>query len=273
MKTINQNMGKRRKRKVYGVVCCATILSACLSAGCAGKDSSANGPSAAPSGQAVQESEPQQVAEAAVQERAGQETEAQTQKPSENAVSEQPQQEQPKQEPQTQEQPTQQPQQQPSSADNAQGAGTQTDIGLEQAKTAALAHAGLEAADVTFIKEEQDYDDGRLEYEVEFVTAETKYEYEINANDGSILKSSREPIVQKSGAAQTQNGITQEEAKKAALDYAGLSEEQVAFSKVELDHDDGITEYEIEFYVDKKEYSFSINAATGEILEVEIDLD
>ena len=42
---------------------------------------------------------------------------------------------------------------------------------------------------------------------------------------------------------------------------------------MELEKDDGVAEYEIEFYADKKEYSFSIDAASGKILETEIDMD
>ena len=47
---------------------------------------------------------------------------------------------------------------------NGQAAVTQADsgdIGLESAKLAALQNAGLEANDVTFVKEKMDYDDGR----------------------------------------------------------------------------------------------------------------
>ena len=43
-------------------------------------------------------------------------------------------------------------------------------ITLEQAKETALKHAGLKADAVTFVKAEQDYENGKLVYEVEFVT-------------------------------------------------------------------------------------------------------
>lgn len=66
------------------------------------------------------------------------------------------------------------------------GSVNQPKIGVEEAKEAALKHAGLTAAEVTFIKEELDYDDGRTEYDIEFVTSTTKYEYEISADDGAV---------------------------------------------------------------------------------------
>ncbi|MCM1155126.1 MAG: PepSY domain-containing protein [Roseburia sp.] len=145
-------------------------------------------------------------------------------------------------------------------------------ITLEEAKSVALDNAWLVAADVTFLKEKLDYDDGVAEYEIEFVTDTTKYEYEINAKDGSVLSMSKEEI-DRTNVIQVQDGITIEEAKQIALDHAGFSAGEVKFSKAETDFDDGIVEYEIEFYVGQKEYSYTIDAAAGTILETEIDVD
>ena len=132
-----------------------------------------------------------------------------------------------------------------------QNNGGQTDMGLEQAKSVALAHAGIEASAVTFTKGKLDYEDGRQEYEIEFVTADTKYEYEIKADDGAVLKASAEPVEKISGNGQMQGGITLEEAKAAALAYVGVEEGTSSFTKLELDYDDGTAVYEIEFYEDK----------------------
>ncbi|MDE7019203.1 MAG: PepSY domain-containing protein, partial [Lachnospiraceae bacterium] len=160
----------------------------------------------------------------------------------------------------------------PDTPQDSQG-GAQSDIGIEQAKEAALVHAGLEAASVTFTKEKLDHDDGIARYEIEFVTDTTKYEYEINASDAAVMEASLEPIEQISATAEQQDIITLEEAKAAALDYAGMSAEQVRFTKIEQDYDDGMTEYEIEFYTNGKEYSFAIDAVTGSVLEMEIEMD
>lgn len=62
-----------------------------------------------------------------------------------------------------------------------------TGITEAEAMAIALAHAGLTEADVTGLRVESDYDDGRLEYKVEFRVGNTEYEYEILAADGSIL--------------------------------------------------------------------------------------
>ncbi|MCM1145174.1 MAG: PepSY domain-containing protein [Blautia sp.] len=147
----------------------------------------------------------------------------------------------------------------------------QTDIGVEQAKSAALSHAGLEASDVTFTKEKLDYDDGRAEYEIEFVTADQKYEYEIQADDGTILNASAEAIERRISNMGTQGSVTLEEAKEIALEHAGLDASQVSYTKLEQDVEDGHTEYEIEFYADGKEYEYTIHGETGKILEAETE--
>ena len=62
---------------------------------------------------------------------------------------------------------------------------------LEAAKQTALAHAGLTASQVQFVKAQTDRDDGRLFYEIEFVVKSgnvwKEYDYEIDASTGRIL--------------------------------------------------------------------------------------
>lgn len=72
---------------------------------------------------------------------------------------------------------------------------------------------------------------------------------------------------------QQNNYITLDQAKKTALDHAGLSENEVKFSSAKLENDDGIYEYEIEFYKEPVEYEYEIDAVTGEIINSEADYD
>lgn len=65
---------------------------------------------------------------------------------------------------------------------------SQAQITLEEAKSAALASAGLDASQVTYTKEKLDYEDGIAVYEIEFYTASQEYEYTILASDGAILE-------------------------------------------------------------------------------------
>lgn len=72
--------------------------------------------------------------------------------------------------------------------DNGAGQTKDAYIGADLAKQIALDHAQLNEGDVRFIKAELDYDDGRMEYEVEFYLGRTEYDYTIDAGSGDILK-------------------------------------------------------------------------------------
>ena len=67
--------------------------------------------------------------------------------------------------------------------------------------------------------------------------------------------------------------ITSDEAISKALEDAGLKKDEVKFLRSELDRDDGILKYEVEFTKDGIEYEYDINADTGEILWVDKDAD
>ena len=65
--------------------------------------------------------------------------------------------------------------------------------------------------------------------------------------------------------------ITKEDAMKIVLDYAGLKEEEVTFTKLKLDLDDGRQVYEIGFICNGIEYEFDVDVRTGRILETDMD--
>lgn len=147
----------------------------------------------------------------------------------------------------------------------------QGNAGLEQAKSAALTNAGLEASQVTFTKAELDCDDGRDVYDIEFVTSVMKYEYEIKGDDYSVLEMSKEPIEQIGENPQGTDLITLEEAKAIALSYVEISEEEISYTKLELEYEGGTAEYEMEFYAGGKEYSLTIDAVSGVVSEMEME--
>ena len=60
-------------------------------------------------------------------------------------------------------------------------------IGESKAKEIALQHAGIGASQVSWIIVQQDYEHGRMEYEVEFYAGNQEYDYEIDASSGKIL--------------------------------------------------------------------------------------
>jgi len=62
-----------------------------------------------------------------------------------------------------------------------------------------------------------------------------------------------------------------EEAKRIALEKAGLSENDVRFDRTELDNENGIWVYEVEFETVTTEYDAEIRADNGEVIKWEID--
>ena len=166
--------------------------------------------------------------------------------------------------------------------DTAQPNTNQTagEITVEEARTIALNHAGVKAADATFIQAKRDYDNDRSVYEIEFVVASgngyLEYDYDIATADGSIVSFDYDiegyaaPVTAQPAATQAKGSITVEEAKTIALEHAGLTADAVTFVKAKQDYDDGRLVYEIEFVTTSGngylEYDYEIDAATGSIL-------
>ena len=69
---------------------------------------------------------------------------------------------------------------------------TDTAVSLEQAQQLALQKAGLNDSEVIWKKLEQDEDDGRIVYELEFISGRTEYDCEIDAATGNFLKFEQE---------------------------------------------------------------------------------
>ena len=156
-------------------------------------------------------------------------------------------------------------------------------IGADKAKSIALADAGVNAADAVFLKAKLDRDDGRVEYEVEFYSGSTEYDYDIDALTGSIISRDWElddyylggahnsgTNTGSTGSSANPDVITAEEAKAIAKAKAPSTATVV---KCELDKDDGRWVYELELRDGRTEYECDINAVTGVILDWEVDHD
>ncbi|MDO5095240.1 MAG: PepSY domain-containing protein [Peptostreptococcaceae bacterium] len=148
-------------------------------------------------------------------------------------------------------------------------------ISASRAKKIALRDAGLKEKDVTFVKVQLEYEDGRQEYDVEFYRGNVEYDYEIDARSGRILEKDQDienfTIPQK--PAKPAKLISASKAKKIALRHAGLRERDVTFVKVQLDYDNGIQVYDVEFYHGNYEYDYEIDARSGRILDVDWDIE
>ena len=114
----------------------------------------------------------------------------------------------------------------------------------------------------------RDYDDGRLEYELEFHTDSAAYEVTVDAATGRVLDYEKENL--RGGST---SDIGTQAAKSAALRNAGLSESQVRELQVEWDNETGRAVYEVEFKSGGMEYEYVIDAATGAGLDHETERD
>ena len=150
---------------------------------------------------------------------------------------------------------------------------------LDNAKAAALKDAGLSESDVTFKKTELDNSHGTQVYDIEFYTSDTKYDYEIDASNGTVLEKNIEQFQSRTNPTDStinnssNDYIGVDRAKEIALNHAQLSESDVQFAKAKLENDDGEVEYEIEFYSGRTEYDYTIDAVSGNIIEYDVDYD
>ena len=145
-------------------------------------------------------------------------------------------------------------------------------IGMDAAKQAALAHAGLSATDVTFLEAEYDYDDGRMVYEVDFRSAGKEYEYEVDAQTGAIIKYESDGSHGSGGAVTALSGdyIGEDAARSAALTHAGVKESDTQYCNVWLEYDDGRPEcYEVEFMAGSTRYEYEIALNSATVLKFE----
>ena len=117
---------------------------------------------------------------------------------------------------------------------------------------------------VLWDNQEFDRDDKR--YELEFYVNGVEFEFDIHSVTGEILDFE--------GAELTPStSLSKEQAIQLALTHAGVTKDNVQFDDVELESDDGIQYWEIEFDSGNYEYEYDIHAKTGDILNHEVEKD
>ena len=102
-------------------------------------------------------------------------------------------------------------------------------------------------------------------YRLVFADVKTQWTYRIDAVFGIVLeKKQKETATTESDTA---DFISLEEAKKIALKDAGLDEstQKIVFTKEELNRNSGKPCYILEFYTAKKQYSYKVDAVSGDI--------
>lgn len=152
-------------------------------------------------------------------------------------------------------------------------------IGEQAAQDAALAHAGVSAQNVSFVRTKLDWDNGRWQYEVEFYDQGTEYDYSIDAVTGEVLgyDYDAEYYTANNNAVATQTApgaqISAEDAKAIALAHAGVSAQDAQRMEMGFDNEYGRSVYEFEWHVGWTEYSCDVDANTGEVVGYSSEYD
>lgn len=134
-------------------------------------------------------------------------------------------------------------------------------------RAVAYEHAGVKEADVYDVEEEWKTLPDKTLYKLDFDADGVDYEYGINGHTGTIVYSTFEGEPEEPSAER----ITEDEAKRIALEHAGLTEAAVKGLHAQLDREDN--DYEVEFHAKGLEYDYEIDATTGDILKAEQDRD
>lgn len=181
-------------------------------------------------------------------------------------------------------------------------------IGAETAKQTALEAASLTADEVSFISTDMSTRDGLDYYQVCFEADGWRYQYDVDALTGVVIKAqgpdaveedrpnqseepgaqepagtppalpagSRPPAEEKPSAQAPEPSaayIGEDEAKRIALEHAGMDAAQATFIRSELDFDDGVWVYDVEFYsAGQEEYDYEIDARTGAVISCGYDV-
>ena len=147
-------------------------------------------------------------------------------------------------------------------------------IGEARAKAIALDAVGIEESAAAGLTVKSAMSGGRRIYRVALEYETYRYEADVDALNGDIVKFSKMLIGSEVTGPAISGNITEEQAKQIALAFAfpeGVGETQVVFRKVKLDYDDGRFLYEVEFVANGDEYELEILASDGSVVDAEIE--
>ncbi len=138
-----------------------------------------------------------------------------------------------------------------------------------EAKNIAMEYANVVEDNVTVLSIKKDH--GDREYEIKFYDDLYEYEIDVNYHTGKVVNFEKD-IRDNVNIQDNQTvSMSEEEAKAIALQRVGKSSDEVTFTRVRVDRENGITVYEVDFYDTEKEYEISIDIDTKEIINYQED--
>lgn len=139
-------------------------------------------------------------------------------------------------------------------------------ISRERAIEIALSDAGVSESDTSYIRAHLDRDHGRMIYDVEFYSGSAEYEYEIDGENGVVLKMEMDARYRSEAGGET---ITEERAVELALEAAGLTRDDVFYLHSEPERRQGRLSFDIRFATESTVYRYRIEADGGRITSAE----
>ena len=118
---------------------------------------------------------------------------------------------------------------------------------------------------------------GKLELIEKLIAKNNLYTYEslkdLSINELNLLLGDSTENVTTTGSVSEKAYIGKDKALEIAYSDAGVNSSDVTRSKVEMDYDDGVMVYEVEFIHNNREYDYEINATNGTIIERDREYD
>ena len=87
----------------------------------------------------------------------------------------------------------------------------------------------------------------------------------IGFSSKNLKKSKNYTLASYTKIGKASTNLTSEAAKKIALNHAKVSENNATFTKIKLNTSNGKSVYNIQFFVNGKEYNYTIDANTGKV--------
>ena len=138
-------------------------------------------------------------------------------------------------------------------------------ISIDEAKKIVFDDSKVSSDTVKNLEIEYDYDDGIMVYDIEFISNNTEYDYEIDAKTGKIIE--REVESKKVSTSTSKNYLSKEKIKEIVLNKTKAKD--YYDYEVEFEFKSGKAVYEVEFETKDKEYDIVLDAVSGNIIKYE----
>lgn len=155
-------------------------------------------------------------------------------------------------------------------SDKTQNDNVSGEITIEAAIDIALKNSDAAQERLIYISAHEERNKSTTYYEVTFSDSSYDYEYEIDMN-ANIISYEKEIFEQKNNSTSIITADSEyiglNRAKNIALSDCSISIQDIGYSKVTLEKDNGIYIYEVEFKTSTTKYEYEIDALSGDITD------